>query len=506
MDYEKFFKEKWPYLVLVLILSFFFITQMSARNNKLSDAGDNALYIILGESLSKGWGYRELNQPGAPNHVGSPPLFPIMLAPLIFIFGVNIPILKIYMILLSVGALFAMFLFLKQVAGVKIALALTAIMSMAYEYIHWTQQIMPEVPFMIFVYLALYFLLKEKGWWAIMFTLFAIFTKPIGFVLYPTIILYLLFKKKYSQAFIMLIVIGTIFGLWTYRNTQYTSLNYVNSLVYIDPYNPEMGTLDLYNFAKRVGANTFVYIKEIAHLIFHYNFKINAKLFLLDAVFLVPLLFGFFKMIFEKRFLIPTFMLLFMGLIVVWPWQGIRFILPLLPVFLWLFIEGIREITYLVRDFIPIKISWVFYGLVALLLIVQVPSMVSKNSQNKNFEYMPELVKFNAMADWASKNMNKSDIVICRKPYLFYIWSGGVKTRLYPYSTDTELWMQYVVEADYLIYDEISNTADLYVKPIVEKFGFMFRPLFHLERTAIFKIHGDASLDENPYEEVVENG
>jgi len=493
---KEFIKKNWHNIVLGIVLSIYIFAQIYSFNDMLSEAGDNAKYIILAKSMLQGTGYREINDPNMPEHLGSPPFFSIMLIPIIALFGINISILKIYMIGLSILTLFIVYVVINKLGGKYVALTITSMMAFSFQYFHWSHRIMSEVPFILFSFLTFYYLLKEKGWHVILFMLITILTKATSIVLIPTVVIYLLLKKKYKYAFIIFFCTSFIFGLWVMHNTQYTSLNYINSYKYVDPYNPERGLITftgLFNRAYRSGLN---YINNFSHMIFHYNEIIYPSFFLIDALILLPMVFGFVMLILQKKYFFPLYFTFFMGILLIYPWQTIRFVVPLMPVVYYFLIYGILNMIKLFKENVSFKTKYLFYVILVCLVLLQLPSFLLKINMDKNYTYDEPMQKYKLIAEWAKDNVEDDAVILARKPYLFYIWSGGKHTRLYPYSTSSGVWWQAIINSDYLVYDELSSTTQLYLNPVIEQMSFMFSPVYYIQHTALFKISGNEPIFE----------
>ena len=65
------------------------------------EGGDNAHYLLLAKALAEGKGYRDIFRPDAPPHTLYPPLFPLMLAGVIALRGIDMYLMKL---LVSLGA------------------------------------------------------------------------------------------------------------------------------------------------------------------------------------------------------------------------------------------------------------------------------------------------------------------------------------------------------------------------------------------------------------------
>ncbi|UCG43830.1 MAG: hypothetical protein JSU73_04220, partial [candidate division WOR-3 bacterium] len=91
---------------LLLAISLFLVTAFLLFDPKLYTGGDNAVYLVLAQSLARGTGYTDVHLPVPTSHTQYPPGFPALLAPLVLAFGgVNVLAAKLLVLVCGVIAL-----------------------------------------------------------------------------------------------------------------------------------------------------------------------------------------------------------------------------------------------------------------------------------------------------------------------------------------------------------------------------------------------------------------
>ena len=85
------------FLFVYLVLSFVLF------DPKIASGGDNAVYIILADSMLSGKGYRNIHLPEEPQHTLYPFGFPLLLVLPMLIFGRNIFVFKLFILLAGLG-------------------------------------------------------------------------------------------------------------------------------------------------------------------------------------------------------------------------------------------------------------------------------------------------------------------------------------------------------------------------------------------------------------------
>ena len=150
--------------VLIASLALNFLTCLALFDPKPHTGGDNASYIILAESvLRTGDGYSDNITPGPPKpHTQYGFGYPLLLSPLVWLFGRNVVILKLFSVVLAVGSVAHFSVLLERLlpplacAGLTLAAALNPVI---VDYSHW---ILSEIAFLFFSLLSLYLLLRSE--------------------------------------------------------------------------------------------------------------------------------------------------------------------------------------------------------------------------------------------------------------------------------------------------------------------------------------------------------
>lgn len=491
IDFKKFKPSYWLLIVFVTLVVFS-LFNLYARNPLLSDADDDALYLLLAKSIASGYGYREILSPGIPEHYKFPPLFSIILAPAVKLFGYDIMAIKTYLIIFNVLSLFAIYLFFNKLTGNSFkSWALMFLTGFSFEYFLWSNQIMSEIPFVMFSFFALYFLIRENGYTSILFTIGAILTKSVGVVLIPAITVYLLLKKKFKDASIYFILTSLIFGLWSWRNRAYAE-SYINLVKYANPYAKELGLLSLPTLMQRIGHNVFVHLQSMSHLIFQYDTVTNQFQYIIVLLILFALFVGFVSVILKRQYLLPLYLFFYMGFMAFWPWDTIRFISPLMPVFIYLFIEGVEFLLDIVYDNLGFQDKYRTYvkvGFIICLLFLTLPGFFSKLYETHDYKYDDGLRQYQAAAAWVEKNVQPSKVVMTRKPYLFALWSNRT-TKLYPFTSDSAAWFREIVWSNYLVKDDLGTTTNQYLDKFMTEIPSLFMREFAIpgKQTAVYRI------------------
>ena len=136
--------------------------------------------------------------------------------------------------------------------------------------------------------------------------------------------------------------------------------------------------------------------------------------------------FGIYKMK-KYQIAIAGYILATFAILMIWPpvWTGIRFMLPIVPLLIFLFFYGIYSLILVGLTFLKIdltKAERVLPYFFLIFIFVLFPKIKSLNEESK--KYIEPLYKnYFAMANWTKNNLPEDVIILCRKPMLFHLYS-----------------------------------------------------------------------------------
>ena len=186
---------------------------------------DFAQYIICARNIIEGRPY------GAgimlDNPIVYPPGLPLMLAPVLKVFGLNFKILKSLNVLcwyLSIIFLYALFL---RIEGRRFALMATVLLAFSSSFFIFKQNVLSDVPFFLFVCSSLYTFQRwedigpgRQGRLFFMGFLFsmsaALWVRSAGFVLFGAALFYVLFIKRNIKALAAILTTFLMNEVWLF--------------------------------------------------------------------------------------------------------------------------------------------------------------------------------------------------------------------------------------------------------------------------------------------------
>lgn len=459
--------------------------------------GDNAGYMILGEALRTGEGYRDLHLPGAPVHVKFPPLYPALLAGLGFLGGVQL--FKLASLALTATVVAVTILLGRRWLGFRgglLAGAVVALNPLLLEYGHY---VMSEALFTALLVFSLYAVGRSNGttdwrgargdrssrgagngvdaWWWMGLTaaVAAFLTRTVGLALLLGIMVYPLFRRDIRRFATAGVTTAAAAGGWALfqRLAAPERSGYLKEWLMIHPYDPAAGTVSVSGMLERVAGNLWTYLSwffpsAVTGLAEGYSG--GGILVGVIGLALTALAFGgWLVRCRQSPGATEGTIFFYVCILAVWPslWVDRRFLVPVVPLLVLYLLVGAAaafgaaaRITDRIRDTgRPVAVprdgtrrksprplrgrAQVGAGLVAVCLIAlssirlaaRVPERVECTPQSWRGSpcQEPAFESFFRAAEWARTNTGRESVFISAKPRLFYLKSGR-RSRIYEYS------------------------------------------------------------------------
>lgn len=464
------------FILVYLILSFLLF------DPKLFTGGDNAVYIILAESITSGQGYKNLHLPDESPHTHYPFGFPLLLSLPILLFGTNIIILKLFVALTSIGALFFMYrlceLFLRE--KVVFIMAFYISVPIVITFNHW---ILSEMPFLCFSLAALYYFAEARPGKEYLYFIsfccatYAFLIRMVGISLIIAMMLFLVQKKQYKYCAILLLIFLAVFIPWQIRIANIgPEGGYIDQLLTKKPYLIESGKVGPRDLAIR-GWNNFVfYFFLLLPLTLLTSIRSPWILGVMGVMFIVLTIIG----IVERRrrmFVVEYYFLFGILLLLVWPevWATERFLLPILPIFMINIYIGLFYLARKIRFKYSVHlITGIFVFINLLSIFPQVKNAVVNNNAYVRGDmyagYRRDWRNYFDVIEWIKENVPEEKIIMARKPEFVYLLSRH-RSLTCPFSIDENMVRSAFMQSDYIILDNFmwTEASKNYLAPIIQE-------------------------------------
>jgi 4-amino-4-deoxy-L-arabinose transferase-like glycosyltransferase len=460
---------------------------------KLHTGGDSSEYVILAESVLRvGDGYADTMTPGEPvPHTKYPPLYPILLAPLVALFGRSFVVLKLLSVAFTATSVGLFALWARERIPSRLWLPVSLALAVNPVVIDYSRWLLSEAPFLLFSVLALLFLergrdgeeLDRDFWLALGAILAAYYVRGIGVMFLVAGSLYYLFTKRWKR-FAAFNVVGAGLSLpWLVRNRLVSgeATPYLEQFLLKSVYEPELGYHDFGGLVGRFFNNVAIYAGRELPRVFAGSdsvWSVAPPMIALSVTLAVLVLVGFGARVRERAGIADLYFAL--SCVAVFLFEevvsDVRYLMPLVPLLLVYVVDGISAVTRLAtrsaeRVAPAVAVLALVTAVGVLAQLQRAPANVAMLRQVAGGDplagYHPAWRSFFQASDWIAANTQEDAVVTVRKPRLFYLWTGR-RVREYPFSTDPDSVLSVVLETDYVLIDQISGTTGRYLVPAVQ--------------------------------------
>ncbi len=491
-----------PNQIIFLILLLHLIISLLLFDPKLNTAGDNVEYLILSRSFINYHSFKTLYLPEEPESFLENIGFPLLLAGISRLFGENIIVLKIFVILLTVGALFFIYLSFLEKRDTSLPFLIIGILAISPDIFDSSRCLFTEMPFLLFLFAGLYFaeiaFTTQRLYYlpiSAAFTCASCYIRSQGFILVGAILLSQLLRRNLKK-FLILFLITIIFLLPFFIRVKHLSKvkteepGRIGTFLLKDPYNLASGRIGFGDFLNRVAQNTRIYFLGLLSSLFFPSFHSfvyyhSAFVHLFNLIILGLLFWGFVKLRKRVSSIKIVFLIFYIALILIWPevWSSSRFLLPIFPFLLFFFLS----------PFFSAEKKSSFWGVIitSLVFLSQIITLIPKISNNlgmlshyfkgdKLAGYSSDWRNYILAAMWLKENTPPAARVLARKPQICYYISQR-KSLLYPLTPNSEEILKFIKDKniDYILLDNFfwTRTTPRYLIPALRLKPEKFKPI-----------------------------
>jgi len=457
-------------LVLVIVSVGAFYVMTIRDGHEWGD--DFSLYILHAKNLAEGVSYGQTGYIYNPalGWLGPqtyPPVFPLLLSPVYKLWGLNLTAMKIEVIVVFLLSLIAIFAALKSELPWPHLTALVAVIGFNPFFWQFKDNVVSDLPFLLFVYLGLFLIHSRyqaerigQNLQALLISLviyFAYGVRSIGIVLLPSLIAYDLIKNRRPTAFAIKVTVitGTLVVL--------QSIFLHSDRGYADHLGFSLG--DAVRNALEITSEFSAVIAPSSHK------ALRLALFAAGACLAIT---GCFARIKERITVFEVFLVLYLIPLLVLPIpMNVRFLAPVMPLYLAYAFLGIQT---------------VFRGRkreAAAMMFLLAVIFASYASRFANLDYGPirdgiakkETQEF---FDYVRKETGQDDVLIFRKPRALALFTGRRASAWHQPADDQALWSYFrQIRATYLV------LGPKHVEPADQEYfgGFIARGRGQLQET-----------------------
>ena len=458
-------------------------------DDKLSLSGDNAEFIILARSLAQGEGLSYVNDNNIRPATKYPFGLPLLLAPAAWLWGPDsqtaaaagaepvqdfIP-MKWFVVLLFCGVAPVAYLLTRDQLDPLAAAAVAALCASQPLLVDYGHQVMSEIPYTLFSLLALFLVQRgardrdglTNAWLSAGFAclMWSYYVRSAGIVLVAAVVAYLAVDRQYRRALVVAASSLLVALPWMVRNylTGRGSV-YITQFLQVNPYHPDRGYLDLAGLFSRLGDSLSAYLTFIMPTtLWPPLTRIDSAIHPVAVVIIAAAVYTSYLCVrHREHLLLWIYAAFFLGLMFLWPWQGDRFLLPVIPVLLFFFVRVAGDLLGRLRQLAGAPTAAVV-GVAALgLVLAGHASGLQRQARDARGPYEPlGWQRYYEAGLWIRNNLPADTVISCRKGFWMHVVSGRPAVG-YPFK-----------EPDVVLADMESKGVDVVV---VDQLGFASTP------------------------------
>ena len=476
---------------------------------------DSGIYIILSKALATGQGYREIFLVGNPLHTKYPPLFPLLLEPLVYVFGYHFVAMKLLVVAFAVGALFPLYILCRDLSDDVMASLVVIATVTSPGILHYSHSIMTEMPYLFFSFLALYWLHKcaIQGTWsgksvAIAVALIPVvyLTRLLGLSLLVAAVAYLLVDGagRPGARIRRAIVLGGLAAIpaviWFLHNwwmgeaagTAYWS-GY-GGRVYDAP--SAIDSISILSI--RLMTNLYKYALHSSMVVFFYLPSVLERLLLVP---LAALIFGgFLWRAVRKRTVLEYYVLFYMCSVLLFPGtRPQRYLVPLIPFLWYYFLTAVYQgLSWLHKEPLwsmspyqrgaRLAVQLLFVLLVTSNGAASVVANVIHQGREDYYHTVGE-EGYIGVTQWVGTHTTPESVFIWAKPALRFLWTGR-KAVDYPRTDNAKELLEFIHlrQVNYVVVDAFSEKTEQLFRSVVEHYSGHFSLVYSNDVSQVYKV------------------
>lgn len=393
--------------LLLAVITFFYAVTIRQGTTW---ADDYALYVHHAENIAEGRPYADtgyIYNPDVADYSprAYPPVFPLLLSPVYRVFGRNFYAMKFEIMGFFVLTLLVLSAYWKRALVWPYVLTLLCILGFSPVFWAFKDSVVADIPFLFFFYLAAWVgeMAPREGstWWKwAMVTGLLLYlctgTRTVGLTVVAGLLLYDVIKyKKVTRFSVLSVTVCAVLLLAQRRVFGGGEQSYADQL------HPTLAT---------ILANIRTYPRDFTELWTHsLGHTFSLALFALTATL------ACYGCIVHTRknglTLVEAFLLPYLGMVILWPsHQGMRFLLPLIPFYVYLLVLGLQEFRGSTAH------NWRKRVPATLLLMVGVSYLAAfRNASYSIIRQSDGRITFNQLCRFIRDHTNKNDIFVFRR-------------------------------------------------------------------------------------------
>ena len=519
------FRPKWIVIGIIFAVGIIWITSLTRL---VGDGYDDTRYIALSQALAEGKGFCRPSIPGCQPEAKFPIGYPLLLTPVWLVwpdFPQNVLGFKLVSVLAGLLVIGLSYVFFSRYDYLSTweAILITALTALAPQLFAFATTAFSETTYAAFSILSLIALERygrgaDDDWkrWllAVLSSVAVFYMRSVGMAIGGAGLIYFISRKEYGKAWRFGAALAICVLPWLLRSTwlDVGQSSYLDQLLVKQVERSDLGYVGLGGLLIRALQNVRAYILAglpgvvfpsqvpLAHVNLSAELQVGAPLPGVDIILGTLIVAGWVGHLLFRRRLLDFYLLCYLGICLLWPWEPLRLSVPLIPfLFYYLWFEGRMIVLALIERRPEVKRygQWLIIGLIVVWLVIsglQQARFAYHRHSDPYFGVSVDAKKrwqgLYELFTWIESNVQHDEVMASKNDDRLYLYTGRHTTR--------DLTLEGVMrdEVDYVVhipYGGVMVGGDLswyLIEPMVEAYPEAFEEVYADPSTGIrvFKV------------------
>jgi len=381
-----------------------------------------------------------------------PPVFPLILAPVYKWFGLDVSAMKILAISFFLIFLLVFFLIVRDELSFRFQIILIGVIGCNPYFWGFKDEIRPDIIYLLFCYISLLIISRvlEQNKFQNHHLLYAVLagifiylsygTRSVGLGLMVSLIIYELIKWRKPTLFtgIAMLIFFSLMGLQIIF--FHSDKSYLDQLVV---------------YPNRLLSNLSYYLRKFSDLWDNGYSRDLSKVF--SVILLIAASIGFWVRIRSRKTIFEIFFIVHFVIIILWPIrQGVRFLIPVIPLYFFYAFLGMQRIANFKNE----KMNKIPYIIILILISVFYTCKYSTTDYASLADGVHKKESMDLFS-FIRDNTKQKDVFVFRKPRVLSLYTGRSAAVYHRPENESEL-LDYLVkiDANYIVESFINHKID----------------------------------------------
>ncbi|HKQ79445.1 MAG TPA: hypothetical protein VJ810_37470 [Blastocatellia bacterium] len=468
---------------------------------------DFGLYILHARNIAEGVDYQKTGYVYNPSFpeigpITYPPIFPLMLAPVYKLFGMNLAAMKVMVILAFILALPIIFLLFRNDLPGPYLVALVVIFGFNPYFWEFKDNVVSDLPFLPIVCVSLFLIQRAYqservnkkrtlDVFLIGLTIYLAYgARSLGLLLIPCLWLHDLIRFRRPTTFILKItcLAGAAIvaqNLLFHSDSSYLSSFGVGSGSYAERF----------QFILSSSLNNLVVYTRALSDIWENGYSKILRVGVFLSVSGLAIV-GYLARIRDKITHYEIFLVLYLAAIILAPIPaGTRYLFPIVPLYLFYAFCGVRAVSR--REEVRGRALMVMVAVILAIYLAQYTKLdfgpiregIGKSETRQLFDYL-------------RTNTSEDDVFIFRKPRVMALYTGRKTAAAHQPKDDRELWSYFLqIKANYLVLgpEDLDRDYYMYFKRFIGLYPDQLREVFANTDFKVYRFTGNLEPSNQSY-------